>query len=334
MAPNVGDSARKGQNMNTGFKHVYGPVPSRRLGRSLGVDALTFKSCSFDCVYCQLGRTTNHTIERKEYIPTADILDEVRRKLENGDKPEYISFAGSGEPTLHSGLGDIIRGIKAMTDVPVVVFTNGSLLWMPEVRADLAAADVVIPSLDGGDAALLDKVNRPAASLDFDRIVEGLIAFRGAFNGQIWLEVMLLGGISDDDASVDAIARLAERIRPDKVQINSVCRPPAETYALPVPAARLLEIRKHFAGVPGTVEIIAEHLDDMAHTAFRTQIKEEDILALIERRPCTAAGAAAGLNIHVTEAIKHLEMLVADGKAVTQPKDGQVFYSACELRTE
>ena len=238
MAPNAGDSARKGQNMNTGFKHVYGPVPSRRLGRSLGVDALTFKSCSFDCVYCQLGRTTNHTIERKEYIPTADILDEVRRKLENGDKPEYISFAGSGEPTLHSGLGDIIRGIKAMTDVPVVVFTNGSLLWMPEVRADLAAADVVIPSLDGGDAALLDKVNRPAASLDFDRIVEGLIAFRGAFNGQIWLEVMLLGGISDDDASVDAIARLAERIRPDKVQINSVCRPPAETYALPVPAAR------------------------------------------------------------------------------------------------
>lgn len=266
MAPNAGDSARKGQNMNTGFKHVYGPVPSRRLGRSLGVDALTFKSCSFDCVYCQLGRTTNHTIERKEYIPTADILDEVRRKLENGDKPEYISFAGSGEPTLHSGLGDIIRGIKAMTDVPVVVFTNGSLLWMPEVRADLAAADVVIPSLDGGDAALLDKVNRPAASLDFDRIVEGLIAFRGAFNGQIWLEVMLLGGISDDDASVDAIARLAERIRPDKVQINSVCRPPAETYALPVPAARLLEIRKHFAGVPGTVEIIAEHLDE--HGAY------------------------------------------------------------------
>lgn len=182
---------------------------------------------------------------------------------------------------------------------------------------------------------MLDKVNRPAASLDFDRIVEGLIAFRGAFNGQIWLEVMLLGGISDDDASVDAIARLRERIRP-----RTRCRSTAyaalrrKPRPCPVPAARLLEIRKHFAGVPGTVEIIAEHLDDMAHTAFRTQIKEEDILALIERRPCTAAGAAAGLNIHVTEAIKHLEMLVADGKAVTQPKDGQVFYSACELRTE
>ena len=318
--------------MSTAYKHVYGPVPSRRLGRSLGVDALTFKSCSFDCVYCQLGRTTNHTVERREYVPTAEILDELRRKLEENDRPEYISFAGSGEPTLHSGLGEIIRGIKAMTDVPVVVFTNGGLLWRPEVRADLRAADVVIPSLDGGDAALLDKVNRPEPSLSFDRIVEGLIAVRDEFPGQLWLEVMLLGGVSDDDASVDAIARIAERIRPDKVQINSVCRPPAESWALPVSASRLLEIQKRFP-LPH-VEIIAEHLDDMAHTAFRTQIREEDILALIERRPCTAAGAAAGLNIHVTEAIKHLEMLVADGKAVTQITDGQVFYSACELREE
>ncbi len=318
----------------TEFKHVYGPVPSRRLGRSLGVDALTFKTCSFDCLYCQLGHTTNHTLERREYVPTAEILDELRRKLHNGDRPEYISFAGSGEPTLHSGLGEIIRGIKAMTDVPVVVFTNGSLLWMPEVRADLAEADVVIPSLDGGDAALLDKVNCPVADLDFNRILEGLMAFRAEFKGRIWLEIMLLGGMSDDDASVDTLARLAAQIRPDKVQINSVCRPPADASALPVPAARLLEIQQHFALVPVPVEIIAEHLDDMAHTAFRTQIREEDIIALIERRPCTAAGVAAGLNIHVTEALKHLEMLVADGKAVTLPKDGQTFYSACELRTE
>ena len=147
--------------MNTPFKHVYGPVPSRRLGRSLGVDAITFKSCPFDCVYCQLGRTTNCTLERREYVPTAEILDEVRRKLDTGDIPQYVSFAGSGEPTLHSGLGEIIRGIKAMTDVPVVVFTNGSLLWRPDVRDDLLAADVVIPSLDAGGAALLEKVNRP-----------------------------------------------------------------------------------------------------------------------------------------------------------------------------
>lgn len=315
--------------MTTAFKHVYGPVPSRRLGRSLGVDALTFKTCSFDCVYCQLGRTTDHTLERKEYVPTAEILDEVRRKLENGDKPDYVSFAGSGEPTLHAGLGKIIRGIKALTEVPVVVFTNGSLLWRPDVRDDLLAADVVIPSLDGGDAALLEKVNRPHPDLSFERIVEGLCAFRDAFKGQIWLEVMLLGGVSDDDASVDAVARLAARVRPDKIQINSVCRPPAESWALPVASARLMEIQRRF---PGPVEIIAEHLDDMAHTAFRARIREEDILALIERRPCTAAGVAAGLNVHLTEALKHLEMLAADGKAVTQTIEGQVFYSACELR--
>ena len=317
--------------MNTPFKHVYGPVPSRRLGRSLGVDAITFKSCPFDCVYCQLGRTTNCTLERREYVPTAEILDEVRRKLDTGDIPQYVSFAGSGEPTLHSGLGEIIRGIKAMTDVPVVVFTNGSLLWRPDVRDDLLAADVVIPSLDAGGAALLEKVNRPHPDLSFERIVEGIAAFRDAFKGQIWLEVMLLGGVSDDDAAVGAIARHTARIRPDKVQINSVCRPPAEAWARPVDARRLLEIQRRF---PGTVEIIAEHLDDMAHAAFRTQIREEDILALIERRPCTAAGVGAGLNIHVTEALKHLEMLVADGKAVTQITEGQVFYSACERRQE
>lgn len=321
--------------MTAAFHHVYGPVPSRRLGRSLGVDGLTFKTCSFDCVYCQLGHTTAHTIERKEYVPTAAILEEIRRKLTNGDRPDYISFAGSGEPTLHAGLGDIIRGIKSMSDVPVVVFTNGSLLWMPGVREDLAQADVVIPSLDGGDAALLDKVNRYAAPLTFDQILDGLYHFRDEYAGQIWLEVMLLGGISDHDAAVDAIAAHAVRIRPDKVQINSVCRPPAESWARPVAGPRLLEIRQRFASVLSCpVEIIAEHLDDMAHASFRTQIREEDILALIERRPCTAAGTAAGLNIHVTEAIKHLEMLVADGKAVTHIQDGETFYSACELRTE
>ena len=320
--------------MTTAFHHVYGPVPSRRLGRSLGVDGLTFKTCSVDCVYCQLGHTTTHTIQRREYVPTAAILDEIRRKLATGDRPDYISFAGSGEPTLHAGLGDIIRGIKAMSDVPVAVFTNGSLLWMPEVCEDLAQADVVIPSLDGGDAALLNRVNRYVAPLTFEQILDGLYAFRDHYAGQIWLEVMLLGGISDGNDAVDAIAAHAVRIRPHKVQVNSVCRPPAESWARPVPAPRLLEIRQRLAAaLPCPVEIIAEHLDDMAHTTFRTQIRDEDILALIERRPCTAAGVAAGLNIHVTEAIKHLELLVADGKAVTLPQDGEVFYSACELRT-
>lgn len=316
--------------MSKAFQHVYGPVPSRRLGRSLGVDALTFKTCSFDCVYCQLGHTTHHTVERKEYVPVAEILDEVRRKLAD-DTPQYISFAGSGEPTLHSRLGDIIRHIKIMTDVPVVVITNGSLLWRPDVRSDLAAADVVIPSLDGGTAAQLAQVNAPEASLDFQTIVDGIARFRKEFHGQIWLEIMLLGGVNDDDASIDALSRLVGKIHPDKVQLNSVCRPPADRSARPVPADRLRIIRERMAtAVPCEVEIIATHLDDAAHASFREQVQEEDVLATIARRPCTVNDVAAGLNIHHNEALKHLEMLVADGKAVTHTRGDQLYYAAVE----
>lgn len=316
--------------MSKAFHHVYGPVPSRRLGRSLGVDALTFKTCSFDCVYCQLGHTTNHTVERREYVAVDDILDEIRRKLAV-DTPQYISFAGSGEPTLNSRLGDIIRNIKIMTDVPVVVITNGSLLWRADVRSDLAAADVVIPSLDGGSAAQLAAVNAPEDSLKFQEIVDGLIRFRKEYHGQIWLEIMLLGGMNDDDASIDAHARLVREIRPDKVQLNSVCRPPAEHSAQPVPAARLRIICERMAAeVPCPVEIIATHLDDEAHTTFRAQVQEEDVLATIARRPCTVNDVAAGLGIHHNEALKHLEMLAADGKATTQLRGDQLYYAAVE----
>lgn len=316
--------------MSKSFQHVYGPVPSRRLGRSLGVDALTFKTCSFDCVYCQLGHTTNHTVERREYVPVDEILDEIKRKLA-ADTPQYISFAGSGEPTLHSRLGDIIRNIKILTDVPVVVITNGSLLWRADVRSDLVAADVVIPSLDGGSAAQLKMVNAPEASLNFQEMVDGLIRFRKEFPGQIWLEIMLLGGMNDDDASIDALARLVAEIRPDKVQLNSVCRPPAERSAQPVPAHRLQAIRERMtAAVPCEVEIIATHLDDAAHASFRAEVQEEDVLATIARRPCTVNDVAAGLSIHHNEALKHLEMLVADGKAITQTRGDQLYYAAVE----
>lgn len=316
--------------MSKAFQHVYGPVPSRRLGRSLGVDALTFKTCSFDCIYCQLGHTTNHTVERKEYVPVDEILEEIKRKLAV-DTPQHISFAGSGEPTLHSRLGDIIRNIKIMTDVPVVVITNGSLLWRADVRSDLAAADVVIPSLDGATAAQLAAVNAPEASLTFQEIVDGLIRFRKEFPGQIWLEIMLIGGMNDDDASIDALDRLVAQIRPDKVQLNSVCRPPAERSARPVPADRLRAIRERMAAVaPCEVEIIATHLDDAAHTSFRAEVQEEDVLATIARRPCTINDVAAGLGIHHNEALKHLEMLVADGRAVTQTRGDQLYYAAVE----
>jgi wyosine [tRNA(Phe)-imidazoG37] synthetase (radical SAM superfamily) len=213
------------------MKYVYGPVPSRRLGRSLGIDLIPYKTCTYDCIYCQLGRTTRKTVTRERFVPTETILAEVRRKLDTGDRPDYVGLAGSGEPTLHAGIGDLIQGLKAMTDVPVAVFTNGSLLWMDEVRQVLMGADLVLPSLDVGDERLFQDVNRPHPSLSFERMVAGIAAFTREFPGQVWMEVLLVGGINGMETEVKKIAEHVRTNRPARVQLNSVNRPPAEEYA-------------------------------------------------------------------------------------------------------
>lgn len=306
------------------YRYVYGPVPSRRLGRSLGVDLVPFKICTFDCVYCQLGRTTNKTMERKEYFPAAEVLDEVKRKLAEEDIPDYITFSGSGEPTLNSLIGELIRGIKDFTDIPVAVLTNGSLLWMKEVQDDLMAADLVIPSLDAGDEQLFRYVNRPHGSLSFERMMEGLIEFTRRFQGEVWLEILLLKGVTGMPSSVRKIAALVERIKPARVQLNTVCRPPAEEFAFPLSLDDLRSLKGLF---PGFVEIISEEGQDFPDTEAFSAGREEDILALLRRRPCTSEDIAAGLGIHVTEALKLLNVLVERGMAHSVVSGGRNFYT-------
>ena len=194
------------------FKYLYGPVPSRRLGRSLGIDLAPFKTCTYDCIYCQLGRTTNKTMERLDYAPVNDIIRELKVKLAAADTFDYISIAGSGEPTLHAYINELIAMIKNMTRIPVAVLTNGSLLYLPEVRAALMRADLVIPSLDAGDETMFQYVNRPHPSIVFDRMVNGLIDFTADYPGQVWLEVLLVSGVTGMDADVKKIAALAEKI--------------------------------------------------------------------------------------------------------------------------
>ncbi len=167
--------------------YIFGPVPSRRLGRSLGVDLVPFKTCSYDCIYCQLGRTTNQTVERREWVPLDAVLAELRGKL--ASQPDYITLSGSGEPTLYSRLDELIDGIRAMTEVPIAVLTNGSLLWQPEVRSKLLRAHLVIPSLDAGDERTFQAIDRPHGTISFKRMLWGLIDFRREYQGQYWLEV-------------------------------------------------------------------------------------------------------------------------------------------------
>ncbi len=308
---------------STDVKYVYGPVASRRLGRSLGVDLVPFKTCTYDCIYCQLGRTTCQTIQRAEYVPVDAVLTELKAKLALGPKPDFVGLAGSGEPTLHARIGDLIDGIKHLTRVPVAVLTNGSLLWVPDVQDALIEADLVMPSLDAGDGPMFQRVNRPHREISFEGMVDGLAAFTARFRKLVWLEVLLVEGLTGSAEEVQKIAALARRIRPGRVQLNTVSRPPAEPTARPVSAERLAVLSKIF---PKTVEVISDASPPNPLPARLSAVTDEEILDLLARRPCTPQGVAAGLNLHLQEAAKRLHALMKTGKISALRKDDAVFY--------
>jgi wyosine [tRNA(Phe)-imidazoG37] synthetase (radical SAM superfamily) len=286
--------------------YVFGPVPSRRLGRSLGVDLVPFKTCTYDCIYCQLGRTTRKTVERREWVP----LDEVAAELQEGlaSRPDYVTLSGSGEPTLHSRVDDLIDRIRSLTDIPLAVLTNGSLLWQKEVRRQLLGAHVVMPSLDAGDRSMFNAVNRPHADIAFEQVLEGLIAFRDEYRGQYWLEVFLLGGHTAVPADARKIANCVDRIRPDRVQLNTVTRPPAEDYAVAVGRRHLRELAALFNPV---AEVITDSRGVHVERGFAAT--RQAVLELLQRRPCLADDIARGLGIHRNEAAKHVQELLAQG---------------------
>lgn len=303
--------------------HVFGPVPSRRLGRSLGVDLVPFKTCTYDCVYCQLGRTTNQTLTRREYVPCKEVLRDLDRALRVGPPPDYITLAGSGEPTLFRPLDKLLAEIKRRTDVPVVVLTNGSLLWDPQVRAELALADVVMPSLDAGDNALFQRVNRPHLEVTCERLVKGLIACQREVSAAYWLEIMLLAGLTDTPASWQALAALVREIKPDRVYLNTVARPPAENWAKPV-AAPVLAAAADALGP--SCEIITDYTPSVSAPSGAGS--EARVLALLRRRPCCLEDLAAGLGMHRNEVLKYLGHLLQAGRISSQVSGEQTYYSA------
>ncbi|MBN1127494.1 MAG: radical SAM protein [Chitinispirillaceae bacterium] len=304
------------------FKHLFGPVPSRRLGKSLGIDLVPFKTCTFDCIYCQLGRTTKKTTARREYVPVREILDELAAYLQapHGDI-DYCTLSGSGEPTLHSGLGNIIASIKRMTVIPVAVLTNGSLLHDREVRRELAEADVVLPTLAADSETVFQCVHRPEPSITFARHLDGLVRFSGEFRNHLWLELFLLQGITAMEKNVSAMNRIIKKIRPEKIQINTATRPPCEDFAYPVPEKRLRLLSKL---ITGNVEIVAEN-EKQVRTGGRAATDRE-IAELILRRPCTVEDVSHGLSVHAAEASKILAHLVSRGQAKTYHRNGKTYF--------
>ena len=311
--------------MGTARGHTYGPVPSRRLGASLGVDVVPLKVCPYDCIYCQLGPTGTLSAERSFFFPVEEILADVERRLRLWPPPDVITVAGSGEPTLYAGLGALIIGIKGITEIPVALLTNGALFHRPDVRAEAAHADIVLPSLDAGDQAAFRMVNRPVSGLALRKVVDGLAAFRREYRGQIWLEVMVLAGINETPERVRAIAALAQRIAPDRIQLNTPVRPTFDERAAPVAVESLAELSRFFTP---EAEVIAEwggrHEDGAAPRAPES----DDVLALLRRRPCTVDDVAAGLGLHPNAVVKTLAGLEPQGEVHRVLSGGRVFWHA------
>jgi len=245
MACRVELAKEKERNMKE-KSFLYGPVPSRRLGYSLGVNIIPFKTCTFDCIYCQLSKTTYKTIERKEYVPTQEVLRQLKQVLSIEKKIDYITFSGSGEPTLHSEIGKIIKTIKKMTSIPIAVITNGSLLFEKKLRSDLQNADLIVPSLNAVTDEIYKRIDQPHSSLNLEKIITGLRDFRREFKGLIWLEIMLIKGINDDLKHLQKIKTIITEINPDKIQLNTVVRPPNEKFAKPLNLKDLERIRDFF----------------------------------------------------------------------------------------
>jgi len=302
-------------------EYVYGPVPSRRLGRSLGVDLVPFKTCTYDCIYCQLGRTTNKTTERKNWVPIDIVIDQLKAKLSS--KPDYITLSGSGEPTLFSQLEKVISRIKTITDIPLAVLTNGSLLWLPEVRISLKFADLVIPSLDAGCNQMFQYVNRPHKDITFNKMLEGLIKFRDEYSGKYWLEVFLLAGVTTPEMEINRLKTCISSIHPDKVKINTVTRPPAEDFAERVPEKQLNILSTQLYE---NAEVIAKYSDIHKQGDFCAQ--RNDVLTLLKRRPCCVDDIAAGLGLHRNEVVKYVEELSSEGKIEAKPKKQRLYYKA------
>ncbi|MBN2536794.1 radical SAM protein [candidate division WOR-3 bacterium] len=271
--------------------YVYGPVPSRRLGLSLGVSIIPRKTCTIDCVYCQCGRTTRRTLKREPFYPVEDIVEQVRQAVATHEL-DFITFSGEGEPTLNSDIGRLIRRFKAEFRVPVAVITNSTLMTDPAVRRALYRADLVVPSLDAADQATFRKVNRAHQGLVVEDIIQSLVTFRRHFRGRMWLEVMLVRDVNDAPAHVVKLRQAAWRIRPDRVHLNTVVRPPAESWAGPLDRDDLEQVRVLFG--PGT-----EIADSALRRAKRRtgQDPERAIYELVRNRPVTFADMERSLGI-------------------------------------
>ncbi len=306
------------------YKHLFGPVPSRRLGMSLGIDLIPKKVCSLNCVYCEVGKTTKLTLDRMEYVKYDQVIAELKQFMSKKPILDYITFSGSGEPTLNSRIGDVLNFVKKnYPKIKTAVLTNGTLLFDKKLRDELLQADVILPSLDAATQKVFEKINRPNSNLTIETYIQGLIDLRKEYKGNIWLEIFLLKDYNNSKEELDLLKKAILKINPDSIQLNTLDRPGTVTGLIPLLKSELQEIIDYW-NMPN-VEIIAAAQERTSVESYSGDI-ETAIIETIARRPCTLDDLHHFLGIHVNEINKYLGTLEANNKIQTVRLERGVFY--------
>jgi len=310
------------KKQDIGYRHIFGPVPSRRLGLSLGVDLVPHKTCTLDCVYCECGKTTHLTVKRQEYVALKQIKIELDAFLSRNPALDFITFSGAGEPTLHSGLGEIVRYLKtAYPQQKLALLTNGTLLNSSSIRREISILDVVKVSLDAGYENNFNRINRPHPGLDLTCFTDGLAAFRKGFAKQFWVEVFLVPGCNDSEVELKEIKNILNTLEPDRIQLNTLDRPGTESWVKPAGKKALTDIASYLYNA----EIIA-HSKPKQNGHIDGKNYHERLLATIKRRPCTAEDVTRLLGIDIIEARRHLYDLTHKGVIRKKEMPRGIFY--------
>lgn len=306
-------------------KRVFGPVLSKRLGNSLGIDVIPHKTCSYNCIYCQLGSEENTITDLTNYYSVDEIIYELKEALLNNKNIDYITFTGSGEPTLYKDLKKLIYEIKQITDIPVCIITNGSLLYKQEMRSNLLLADLIIPSLDAGNEETFKLIDNPNKEIDFYKMVEGLIEFKKVFKGEYWLEIFLLKDINDNEDELDDIIKIVKKIKPDRIQLITATRRVANEKAKALSDEELKKIKKYFNS-KCDIEIDIPNISEN-HKGNTRILTEDDIVNFLIRQPDTAYIIAKSFNENERKVKELLDLLIKKNKVREEIVNGVVSYA-------
>jgi wyosine [tRNA(Phe)-imidazoG37] synthetase (radical SAM superfamily) len=305
-------------------RYIYGPVPSRRLGRSLGIDPIPSKTCNFQCIYCQLGRTTYFTNERQNYYPKDEIIAEIEEAVKlNENKFDYVTFVGSGEPTLYKDLKDLIQFVKDVLNKPICVITNGSLMYQKEVSDALMLSDVVLPSLDAGDELSFKRINRPHPALNYKDIIQGLIDFKKKFKGKFWIEIMLMKGINDSKEALSKIKNQLDLINPDRIDINVPIRPPTEKW-VQIPNKNVISLLNAIFGDYNNINF--PEIGKFGISSFDFEI---ELINIIERHPMRQEQifeTFISIDLNRDDIKQRLNNLKLEGKIQKRRYNNQIYW--------